>query len=201
MSAVWLTARGAGLTALVLLSLATCLGALTSGRGRADTRVVTQYVHRVTAATGLGVLVLHVLTVLADSYAHVGVTGAVVPFTSGYRATWVGLGTLAVYVFLAVAVLGLARGRMAGSARGAAGWRALHAAAYGGWALAMVHGYTTGTDSSAGWVRLLYLLCGAAVLGAFAVRLISPPTGRRRVAPAAPVRPVALTRHVLQETR
>ena len=55
-----------------------------TGRGTAANRVVVQYVHRVTASLGLGVLVLHITTILADSYAHVGWRGAIVPFT---RAT------------------------------------------------------------------------------------------------------------------
>jgi hypothetical protein len=171
MTNVWLTARGAGLAALVLLTLATCIGALGSGRGRPGTRVILQHVHRVAGSLGLGVIILHVATIVADRFAHVGVTGAIVPFTAGYRATWVGLGTIAAYVFLGVAALGFARGRMATSARGATVWRALHGLAYAGWGLAMVHGYNSGTDTSVGWVRLLYILCGGAVLGSVVARL------------------------------
>jgi sulfoxide reductase heme-binding subunit YedZ len=168
---VWLTARGAGLSALVLLTVSTSLGALVSMRGRPATRYVVQYVHRVGAGLGLGVLALHVGTILADSVAHVGVTGALIPFTSSYRATAVALGTIAAYTFVGVAVLGLARGRMAGSRRGARTWRAVHALAYAGWAAAVVHGFTAGTDSSLGWVRLIYVASIAAVVGSLAARL------------------------------
>ncbi len=176
MTAVWMTARGAGLSALLLLSITTAIGVVVSGRGRATTRVVVQYVHRVAASLGLGVLLLHIGTILADSYAHVGVRGAVVPFTSSFRATWVGLGTIAAYTFLAVAALGFARGRMAGSTRGAAIWRAVHMSSYAGWAIAMVHGVYSGTDTSVPWVRWLYVICGGLVVGALAARLAD---GRR----------------------
>jgi sulfoxide reductase heme-binding subunit YedZ len=176
MTSVWLTARGAGLAALVLLTLSTCIGALGSGGVRPGTRVILQNVHRVAGSLGLGVIILHVATIVADRFAHVGVSGAIVPFTAGFRATWVGLGTIAAYVFLGVAALGFARGRMATSARGAAAWRALHALAYVGWVLAMVHGYNSGTDTSLAWVRLLYLLCGSAVIGSVLARL----AGRHR---------------------
>lgn len=169
---VWMTARGAGLAALVLLTAATAVGALVSNRSiRPDTRVVVQYVHRSAAGLGLGVLVLHVLTVVADSYSHVGATGALVPFTAGYRATWVGLGTIAAYALVAVSVLGAARGRIAAGARAAATWRAVHLLAYPAWALAMVHGFLSGTDSHLGWVRLIYLVCAAAVGTALTGRL------------------------------
>jgi DMSO/TMAO reductase YedYZ heme-binding membrane subunit len=172
---VWFTARGAGLSALVLLSLSTVLGALVS-RGpavrAARRRYLVQYLHRVCAGLGTTVLVLHIGTVLADSYADVGWRGALIPFTSGYRPTWVALGSLAAYTFLAVAVLGLARGRMAASERGAKVWRGLHALAYVGWGSALVHGFTSGSDSSVGWVRALYIACLAAVLGATAARVV-----------------------------
>ncbi|HEU5268224.1 MAG TPA: hypothetical protein VFU35_16055 [Jatrophihabitans sp.] len=171
---LWYTARGAGLAALILLTISTCLGALVTRRGPAhhiDRRYVLQYLHRVCAGFGLAVLALHVGTILADSYAHVGWRGALIPFTSGYRAAWVGLGSIAAYTFVAVALLGLARGRMAASPRGARIWRALHCLAYLGWASAIWHGFLSGTDSEVGWVRLIYVACLAAVLASVAARL------------------------------
>ena len=172
---LWYIARGAGLAALVLLTITTCVGALTTGRGRADNRVVVQYVHRVTASLGLAVLALHLATILADSYAHVGWSGAIVPFTSGYRPTWVALGTLAGYTFVLAAAVGLARGRIATSSRGAIVWRWLHGLGYLGWALAMLHGLEAGTDSSVGWVRWLYVGCAAAVAGSATARCVVRP--------------------------
>jgi sulfoxide reductase heme-binding subunit YedZ len=172
---IWLIARGAGLAALVLLTLATALGALVSGAGpaRPGARVVAQYAHRVTASLGLAVLGLHLTMILADSLAHVGWVGALVPFTAQYRPLWVGLGTLAAYTFLLVGATGFGRGRMAGWSRGAAAWRALHGAAYAGWALAMLHGLRAGTDSGVAWVRVLYLTCLVAVLGSVATRAVA----------------------------
>lgn len=171
---VWYTARGAGLSALILLSVSTCLGALVSrhtGTAKAGGRYLLQYLHRAFAGLGILVLAIHVTTILADSYAHVGYRGALIPFTSGYRPTWVALGSLAAYTFLGVAMLGLARGRMARTERGARNWRRMHAAAYVGWAMAIVHGFTSGTDSSVGWVRGIYIACLLLVLGALTVRL------------------------------
>ena len=168
---LWLVSRGAGLAALVLLTLSTTLGALVSMRGRAHRRYVVQYLHRVFAGLGLTVLLLHIGTAIADSFAHVGWSGALIPFTSGYRPTAIALGTLAAYTFIAVAVLGLARGRMAASARGARIWRSLHGLAYVGWGTAVLHGFTAGTDASVGWVRLIYVGSVAAVLGSLATRL------------------------------
>lgn len=168
---IWYLARGAGLSALVLLSVSTSLGALMTGRGTAANRVLAQCAHRTVATLGLGALALHLTMILADSYAGVGVLGALVPGRSGYRAEWVALGTLAAYAFVGVAVLGLVRGRVATSPLGAKAWRALHALAYAGWTLAMLHGLTAGTDTSVGWVRLLYVGCAGAVGGSVVARL------------------------------
>lgn len=178
---LWYTARGAGLAALVLLTISTCLGALVTRRGparHAERRYVLQYLHRVCAAFGLTVLAVHIGTILADSYAHVGWRGALIPFTSGYRPAWVALGSIAAYTFVSVAVLGLARGRMAASPRGARVWRALHCLAYVGWASAIWHGFLSGTDSGAGWVRLIYLASLVAVLASVAARLAMVRTAR-----------------------
>lgn len=168
---LWLISRGAGLSALVLLTLSTSLGALVSIRGRAHVRYIVQYLHRVFAGLGLAVLGLHIGTVLADSYAHVGWTGAIIPFTSGYRPTAVALGTLATYTFGLVAILGLARARMAASVRATRVWRALHGLAYVGWGAAVWHGVNSGTDISVGWVRYLYVACVMAVLGSLVTRI------------------------------
>jgi hypothetical protein len=176
---IWYVARGAGLSALLLLTATTCLGAIMSRGADASTRVVLQYVHHAAAALGLGALALHLTTILADSYANVGWLGALVPFTAGYRSGWVGLGTLAVYTFVLVAAIGLARARFASSPSGARAWRWVHGLAYLGWGAALLHGINAGTDTSVGWVRWVYVACVAAVAGAVTLRMI----GGRSAAP------------------
>lgn len=189
---IWLLARAAGLSALVLLTISTAIGALMTARvpARPSSRVVLQYVHRVAASLGLAVLGLHLVAILADSYAHVGVRGALIPFTSAYRPMWVGLGILAAYSFVAAAFTGFLRGRMARSAKAAAMWRVLHGAAYTGWAMAMLHGIRSGSDTSVSWVRWLYAACFAAVVAAVAARVLAPPVK----ATVRPARNLAVTR-------
>ena len=184
MITLWYAARGTGLAALVLLTLTTALGAVVTHRREPGRRYVLQYLHRVTAGLGLAALAVHIVTIIADSYSKVGVLGAIIPFSAGYRPTWTGFGTIATYLFVLAAVLGLARGRMAASPLGARMWRGLHALAYAGWLAAVLHGFNSGTDSSVGWVRLLYLGCVAAVAGSVAGRLVRNPirTPARRFA-------------------
>jgi len=168
---IWYIARGAGLAALLLLTISTALGAAMTGRGKSTTRVTWNYMHRVTASLGIWALLTHVTAILADPWAHVGWAGSIVPFTAGYRPTWIGVGTLAVYTFVVVAAVGIARARIATSERGARAWRWLHGLAYVGWGLAMLHGFNSGTDSGVGWVRGLYIACGVAVAAAVTARV------------------------------
>lgn len=184
---VWFTARGAGLSTLLLLSMSTALGAVMTGRGTATGRVIWHYVHRITASLGLGILLLHVATILADPYADVGWKGAIIPVTAGYRPTWVGLGTMAVYTCVLVAAVGFVRGRFASTPKGSTLWRRLHSLAYLGWGMAMWHGFLSGSDSGVAWVRWLYIVCGAGVLSALTVRFtrVARPGLARHAAPAA----------------
>src|SRR5262249_33681049 len=137
----------------------------------AAVRVISQYTHRTAAGLGLGLIALHIGTILADRQAGVGVSGALVPFASSYRPNAIALGAIAAYLFVLVAALGLARGRLASSARATRVWRYVHTLAYGAWGLAMLHGLNAGTDADRPWVRTLWVLCLLAVLGSVAVRL------------------------------
>ena len=175
---LWYTARGAGLVALITLSAATALCAVVSVPSRnAARRVVIQYAHRSAAVLGLGLLMLHVTTIVLDAKAHVGLLAVVVPFTAGYRPLWVGLGSIALYLIVTVAALGMARGRLAASERAVRVWRRLHQLSYAAWALAIVHGFMSGTDVGTGWVNLIFLGCMVSVLFAISVRLVSVTDG------------------------
>lgn len=175
---LWYTARGAGLATLIMLSVATALGALGSVKLRhPSTRVIAQYIHRTAAALGLGLLAVHVTSIVVDDRSGVGVAGALVPFASAYRPGSVALGSIAAYVLLLVAALGLARGRLTRSGRAASSWRALHALAYGAWAVAMLHGLRSGTDAGERWVQLIFLGCAFGVLAALTARLVALTSG------------------------
>ena len=171
---LWYTARGAGLAALVALSMATALGALVSMPSRNPARrVVVQYAHRAAAVLGLALLAVHMTAIIADGKAHVGLLGAVIPFQSSYRPGSVAFGSVAAYLFLAVSALGLSRGRLARSPRATRVWRGLHALSYLGWAAAILHGFRSGTDVGTGWVDVLFLISLVGVLAAITARLIS----------------------------
>lgn len=172
---LWYLARGTGFAALIAFTASTVLGVLaTTGRRGAqglDRRYLRQMAHRSAAVTGLAMLATHVVLILTDVYVNASVTGALIPFTAGYRPLALGLGSIAVYLFVMVAVSGALRGRLAASAHAARNWRRVHLMAYVGWALSMGHGILAGTDTGSRWTTAIYLTCGAAVVLAAAARL------------------------------
>jgi predicted ferric reductase len=190
MNTLWFTARGTGLTALLVLSLTTALGAASSVKSRAVAgRIIAQSVHRTSALLGLALIVVHVSTIILDGKAHIGVSGALIPFTAHYRPNAVAAGTAALYIFVFAATLGLARGRLANSPTWSLSWRALHATAYLGWGLAVLHELLAGTDAHQPWVRMLTIGCVALVAIALLYRLFGMSPAQTPSAGPAPRTP------------
>ncbi|HEV7466285.1 MAG TPA: ferric reductase-like transmembrane domain-containing protein, partial [Candidatus Dormibacteraeota bacterium] len=168
---LWYTTRGAGVVSMVLLSGVMALGMLTRARagGRRWPRFLTAALHRDLSLMALVFLGLHIVTAVVDPYTHLGITAALVPFGSSYRTLWLGLGTIALDLMLAIAATSLLR-----SVVGRRAWRAIHWLAYACWPVAVVHGLGTGTDAGSPWMSGITVLCVAGVLSAAAYRLLSP---------------------------
>lgn len=162
-SALWYLARATGMTALVLLTVSVVLGIVTSVRWSAPRwpRFVVEYVHRDVTLVVLALIVLHIATVVIDGFAPIGWLAGVVPFISPYRPLWLGLGALAFDLLLAIAVTSWLRHRI-----GFTTWRFVHWFAYGSWAVTIVHGLGTGTDTSQTWALFVYGASLVAVVAA-----------------------------------
>ncbi|MEU6866697.1 hypothetical protein ABZ924_26120 [Streptomyces sp. NPDC046876] len=160
---------GAGVLSLVSLTSAVLWGLaatdrvlLTSGH-----RLVAQGVHRGLAVAGLGFLALHIWIKIAES--HTDVLSVLIPFTDRNQPVLIGLGSLAGYFFVSVAVSGAVRSAFATKGR-SLWWRALHVGAYPAWGASLVHGLKSGRSAS-GWVTVAYALCLAGVAAVLVVRL------------------------------
>lgn len=157
----WYLARGSGLVALVLLTLSMVLGIVTSVRWSSQRwpRFALQLVHRNVSLLVVVFIALHVSTVVVDGFAPIGWKDAVIPFTSGYRAIWLGLGAIALDIVLALTITSLVRHRI-----GHRTWRAIHWLAYLCWPLTVVHGLASGTDAKLGFVVVTNVVCVGAVI-------------------------------------
>jgi DMSO/TMAO reductase YedYZ heme-binding membrane subunit len=166
---LWFTTRATGVVALVLLTVTVVLGILTSVRFETARwpRFTLQDLHRRTSLLAVVFVTLHVVTTVSDSFAPIGWLSVFVPFTSPYRRLWLGLGTVAVDLLLAVTVSSILRRRIHPRT-----WRGLHWLAYASWPLALVHGLGTGTDPHLEWMIVLVIVCVTAVLVAVTWRLV-----------------------------
>jgi hypothetical protein len=160
-TALWYVARGSALTALVLLTVSTVLGIVTTVRWTNDRwpRFVIELLHRNSSLVAFALILVHVSAVVIDAFAPIGWKDTVIPFASGYRPVWLGLGAVAFDLLLAVLVTSLLRHRMSHRA-----WRAVHWSAYLAWPLVVVHGLATGSDTKLGAVLVLNVVCIAAVI-------------------------------------
>lgn len=167
---LWYTTRGAGAVSLVLLSAVLVLGILSALRVQTSgwPRFLTTGLHRNLALMTLVFLALHIVTAVVDPFTHLGWLAAVLPFSSYYRTVWLGLGTIAFELLLAIVATSLARGLI-----GHATWRMVHWLTYASWPIAVVHGIGTGTDTWSAWLFVLTLVCVGAVLTAVAYRLMA----------------------------
>jgi sulfoxide reductase heme-binding subunit YedZ len=153
---LWYLTRATGLAALVLLTVSMALGLLSSVRYQraAWPRFVTLGLHRNISLLALVFTAIHIATTLADSYAPIRLQDVVIPFISAYRPLWLGLGTIALDLMLAMTITSLLRTRMAYRS-----WRLVHWSSYLCWPVAVLHGLGTGSDTPVRWVLGLTLAC------------------------------------------
>jgi hypothetical protein len=175
---LWYLSRGTGVVSLLLLTAAVVLGV--AGPLRARPRILLAGLHRNVPLLAIVFVAVHVLTTVADGYAPIGVKDAIIPFLSPYRPLWLGLGTVAFDLLLALVATSLLRARI-----GLRGWRAVHWLAYASWPVALAHGLGTGTDAKAGWLLVLSAACALAAAAAVVLRVVQAPGlegGSRHVA-------------------
>jgi predicted ferric reductase len=186
----WLAARATGLLALLLLTLQVALGLVLSHPTNKSTWKLSKRLfpwHEDAWIFVLAFLAFHVIAIVTDRFAGVGLLGAVVPGLSSYRSPAVALGTLGLY---SIVVTGLTARYTKRLPPGA--WLKVHRVAIAAWALVWAHGLLSGTDSvELAW---LYGATFAIVIGAAAYRYwvsrqgrpsfsTSPPSPREVVAP------------------
>lgn len=147
----------AGVFSLVALSLTVMGGLAATDRIllMVHHRILLQGLHRSVATASVVFLGVHVLTKVAEG--HASLLDAVVPFLASHRVLYMGLGTVAGYLMIAVTVTGILRGRFADADHPWL-WRALHATAYACWPVALLHGLNAGRAAKT-WVTLSYVLC------------------------------------------
>ncbi|TAN35098.1 hypothetical protein EPN29_00275 [bacterium] len=141
----WVLARVAGLGSYAALAIVVVTGiALRSavldwlGSNRA-----LRSLHEYTTALWIPLAGLHLVSLLLDTTARIGLIDLFVPFHSSYGTLAIGLGALSVDVLLVVTVTALLKRQINQPA-----WKWLHRLAYVAFALIFFHAVLSGTDFS-----------------------------------------------------
>jgi predicted ferric reductase len=152
-SATWYAARAGGILAYVLLTASVVLGLLLSGRAqlRHWPRFALEDVHRFLGLLAGSFIVLHGGALLLDGYLPFSLGQLLVPGTAPYRPLPVALGVVAAELLAALAIANRYRRQLPHRL-----WRRTHYLNFAVWLLALVHGFTAGTDATTPWALALY---------------------------------------------
>lgn len=157
---LWYLSRATGLVSLVLLTVVLVLGVVSTTSERSRLTAVGNGVHR-TLALGMTVFLIgHIVTAVVETYVNIDWISAFVPFTAGYEPIWVGLGTIAFDLLLAVVATSLLRHRLPDVV-----WRSVHGLTWALWIVAVAHGFMMGTSDQP-VLRGISIGCGLVGLAA-----------------------------------
>lgn len=163
---IWLAARASGITAYLLLTVQVILGLVLSHPTNQTTWRLSKRLfpwHENAWVFVLAFLGAHIVTLVLDPYAGVGIGGVLIPGLSSYRSSAVALGTLALYALLVTGLTARYTARLPAGL-----WLRIHRLSLVVFGLTWMHGLLAGTDSAT--LLPLYLLTGLAVLAAGAYR-------------------------------
>ncbi len=163
---VWLAARATGLVAYIMLTFVVALGLILSHPVNQSTWKLSKRLfpwHENLFVFVVAFVAAHVVGIVLDPYADVGLVGSLVPGASSYRALPVALGSLALYALL---ITGLTARYMKLLPTG--WWLRIHRVSLVVFVLTWFHGMLAGTDSDA--LRVMYVVSGATIVWAAAYR-------------------------------
>lgn len=173
-TALWYASRATGIVSLVMLTGVVVLGVAVQKHGRLPglPRFAVVGLHRSISLLSVAFLAIHIVSAVADSYVTIRLTDAIVPFVASYEPLWLGLGTVAFDLILALIVTSLLRARI-----GHRTWRWVHWLAYLSWPVAVAHSLGSSPDMQSGWLLGLGAGCILAIAAALVWRVSE---GRRR---------------------
>ena len=177
----WITSRAAGTAALLLSSVAVCVGLLFGGKlvkGRPDLRQL----HEALSLATIVALVVHAVSLLGDAFLSPSLADISIPFVSGYQRGWTTLGIVAGWAMIALGLSYYVRDRI-----GVQRWKKLHRFTALAWVAGVAHSLGEGTAAGATWFLVATAIVVLPALALLAVRHLgaraaTPPAAR----PAAP---------------
>jgi len=163
---LWLAARATGITAYLILTFVVAIGLVLSHPINRSTWKLSKRIypwHENLFVFLIAFLAAHIVSIILDPYAGVGVAGSFIPGLSSYRTVPVAVGSLALYSLL---ITGLTARYTKWLPAGV--WLKLHRLSIVVWALSWAHGILAGADTDG--IGPMYVTTGLAILGAAAYR-------------------------------
>jgi predicted ferric reductase len=168
--AFWFLSRASALVAYWLLWLAMCLGLIITNKLARlwPGGPVAFDLHQHTSLLGLAFATFHGLILLGAHYLGATLWQVVVPFSmQQYHPLWVGLGQLSFYLVVPVSFSFYVRKQIS-----TCKWRMIHFLSFISYTFALLHGISSGTDSSSSGVQVMYWITGGVFLFLFIYRVL-----------------------------
>jgi predicted ferric reductase len=195
----WYLSRATAFVSLSILWLSVALGlGITNKMARFWPGAPGAFaIHEYASLLGLAFALFHALILLGDRYINFTVAQIFMPFsTLNYRPTWTGIGQLAFYLWLIVALSFYVR-----SSIGQKTWRTIHYLSFVLYIMGLAHGLFAGTDSSANWAQWYYWISAGSLLFLLVYRIVNTltekltkPAARRVASPSKASVPVSATK-------
>ena len=187
----WYLSRATAFVSLSILWLSMALGlGITNKMARLWPGAPAAFaIHEYVSLLGLAFALFHALILLGDRYINFTVAQIFMPFsTLNYRPTWTGIGQLAFYLWLIVALSFYVR-----SSIGQKTWRTIHYLSFVLYIMGLAHGLFAGTDSTANWAQWYYWISAGSLLFLLVYRIVNTitekltrPSARRVASPSRP---------------
>jgi sulfoxide reductase heme-binding subunit YedZ len=182
----WITARAAGILALVLASASVGVGLAISGRfGRLrgpDLRVT----HEALSLATIGAVVLHAVALLGDSFFHPTIADLLIPFHLNYKEPYMALGIISGWMMVIFGLSYYVRDRI-----GINRWKAIHRLTAVAWILGVVHTLGEGTDAGTTWFLIMTGLVVIPVALLLLARILTTPSSGPSTAQPTRARPLS----------
>jgi len=142
---VWYLIRSTGITAYVLLTVATLWGLALSSRVVKDWSpgALSMLLHSTVSGLAIVASIIHATLPLFDDYFTYHLRDILIPFNGPYRPLAVGLGTLSLWIILAVGLTFPLRKQLGNRL-----WKLIHFSSYLGFGLISMHALFAGADAS-----------------------------------------------------
>lgn len=181
----WYLSRASAWMAYILLFINICLGLALKSKflNQVGEKWRALDLHQFTAILAMGLVALHVFSLLGDHYLNYTVAQLLVPGVSPYRPQWVSPGIIGFYLLVLIMITSYLRRFIGKSA-----WRAVHLTSFVIFAISLIHGIGSGSDTSLVWGQLTYIVTGVVVVFLALWRFLGPKASEPDLAGSA-IRP------------